>query len=62
MWEFTIHRFVQPERWSWVRVSENGRAIQQSPEAYQSFGTALSNAKQYGFDRAMDVLILIELN
>src|SRR5690349_10434752 len=61
MWEFISHKFVQPQRWTWVRVSETGQTIQQSPAEYDSFGTALSDAKQHGFDRAEDKFVLIEL-
>jgi len=61
MWEFIAHKFVQPERWSWVHVSKNGRTIQRSPVAYESFGNALSSATRCGFDRAQHDFVLLEL-
>jgi hypothetical protein len=61
MWEFVAHKFVQPTRWSWAHISKNGRTIQRSPVAYESFGNALSSATRHGFDRNEHEYVLIEL-
>lgn len=61
MWEFVAHKFVEPPRWTWVRVSESGRAFQKSPATYESLGKAVGNAMLYGFDGTQHKCRLIEL-
>jgi len=61
MWEFIAHKFVQPKLWTWAHISANGRTVQRSPVAYQSFGTALRSAKRNGFDQKVHEFILLEL-
>lgn len=62
MWEFTAHKFVQPTHWTWARIGANGRTIQKSPAAYQSLGSALRNAMDYGFDGNKHQIHLVELD
>jgi hypothetical protein len=61
-WEFVVHRFASPTRWTWSQVAMSGRVIQKSPVSHSSLAEAVTDATFRGFDAFKDYYQVIELD
>jgi hypothetical protein len=61
MWEFTVHRYVGPARWTWTQVGSGSRSIRRSRRAFASWAEAFTDATANGFDAQNDGYCLLEL-